>query len=41
MQDQNPGRESLSGESDVEEKVPDEEQDLEDKVSSGEFRWMS
>ena len=41
VQDQNPGQESLSGESDIEEKIPDEEQDLLDKISSGEFRWMS
>ena len=38
--DQNPGQESLYGESDVE-KVPDEEQDLRDNFLSGEFRWMS
>ena len=31
----------MSGESDAEEKVPDEEQDLQDKILSGEFRWMS
>ena len=31
----------MSGESDVDEKVPDEEQDLEDKILSGEFRWMN
>ena len=41
VQDRIPGQESLSGESDVEEKVPDDEQDLEDKILSGEFRWMS
>ena len=41
VQDQNTGQESLSGESDVEDKVPDKEQDLEDKILSGEFRWMS
>ena len=41
VQDQNPGQESLSGESDLEEKVPDEEQDLEDKILSREFRWMN
>ena len=39
-QDQHPGQGSLSEESDVEEKVPDEKQDLENKVLSGEFRWM-
>ena len=31
----------MSGESDVDEKVPDEEQDLENKILSGEFRWMN
>ena len=31
----------MSGESDVDEKIPDEEQDLEDKILSGEFRWMN
>ena len=41
VQDQHPGQESLSWESDVEEKVPDEEQDLEDKILSREFRWMN
>ena len=40
VQDQHPGQGSLSGESDVDEKVPDERQDLENKVLSGEFRWM-
>ena len=30
----------MSGDSDVDEKVPDEKQDLENKVLSGEFRWM-
>ena len=30
VQDEHQGQESLSGESDVEEKVPDEEQDLQD-----------
>ena len=35
VQEQNPGLESLSGEYDVEENVLDEEQDLEDKISSG------
>ena len=28
-------------ESEVDEKVPDEEQDLEDKILSGEFKWMN
>ena len=40
VQDQHPGQESFSGESDVEEKIPDGKQDLENKVLSGEFRWM-
>ena len=40
VQDQHPGQGSLSGESDGVEKVPDEKQDLENKVLSGEFRWM-
>ena len=40
VQDQHPGQGSLSGESDEDEKVPDEKQDLENKVLSGEFRWM-
>ena len=31
-QDQHPGQESLSGESEIEEKIPDERQDLENKV---------
>ena len=30
----------MSGESDVDEEVPDGRQDLENKVLSGEFRWM-
>ena len=30
----------MSGESDVDEKVPDEKQDLENRVLSGDFRWM-
>ena len=40
VQDQYPGQGSLSGESDVDEKVAEEKQDLENKVLSGEFRWM-
>ena len=40
VQNQHPGPGSLSGESDVDEKVPDEKQDLENKVLSGEFRRM-
>ena len=39
-QDQHPGQENLSGESEIDEKVPDKKQDLENKVLSGEFRWM-
>ena len=35
VQDQHPGQGSLSGKSDVDEKVPDEKQDLENKVLSG------
>ena len=38
--DQQPGQGSLSGESEIDEKIPDEKQDLENKVVSGEFRWM-
>ena len=41
VQDQNPRQERLFGESDVEEKVPDEEQNLEGKILSEEFRWMN
>ena len=40
VQDQHPGQGSLSGESEIDEKVPDEKQDLGNKVLSGEFRWM-
>ena len=40
FQIQHPGQGSLFGESDVDEKVPDEKQDLENKVLSGELRWM-
>ena len=40
VQDQHPGRGSLSGDSDVGEEVPVGKQDLENKVLSGEFRWM-
>ena len=40
VQDQHSGQESLSGESDVDEKVPDEKQDLKNKILSGDFRWM-
>ena len=38
---QDPGKESLSGESGVAEDVQGEKKDLEDKIKSGEFRWMS
>ena len=40
VQEHHPGQGSLTGESDVDEKVPDGKQDLENKVLSGEFRWM-
>ena len=40
VQDKHPGQGSLSGKSDVDEKVPDGKQDPENKVVSGEFRWM-
>ena len=40
VRDQHPGQGSLSGESDVDENVPDEKQNLENKVWSGEFIWM-
>ena len=36
-QDQHPGIGSLSGESEIDEKIPDEKQDLE---NNGEFSWM-
>ena len=39
-QDQHPGQENLSGEFEIDERIPDEKQDLENKVLSGEFRWM-
>ena len=39
-QDQHPGQGNLSGESEIDEEIPDEKQDLEQKVLSGEFRWM-
>ena len=41
VQDQHPGQQNLSGESYVDEEFPDEEQDLEGKILSGEFRWMN
>ena len=40
VQDQHPGQESLPEESEIDEEVPDEKQDLGNKVLSGEFRWM-
>ena len=40
VQEQHPGQGSLSGESEMNEEVPDEKQDLGNKVLSGEFRWM-
>ena len=40
VQDQHPGQETLSGESDVDDKIPDGKQDLENNNLSGEFRWM-
>ena len=41
VQDHYPGHESLSGESEIDEKVPDEKQNLRNKVlSGGELRWM-
>ena len=39
-QEQHSGQGSLSGESEIDEEVPDEKQDLGNKVLSGEFRWM-
>ena len=38
--EQNLLQDYLSGESEIDEKIPDEKQDLENKVLSGEFRWM-
>ena len=40
VQVQHLGQGSLSGQSDVDENVPDEKQDLENKVFAGDFRWM-
>ena len=40
VQDQHPGQGSLSGMSEIDEKVPDEKLDLGNEVLSGEFRWM-
>ena len=39
-QDQHPGQGNLSGESEINEEIPDEKQDRENKVLSGVFRWM-
>ena len=39
VRDQHPGQESMSGESEIDEKIPDKRQDLGNKVLSGEFRW--
>ena len=39
-QDQHPRQENFSGDSEIDEKFPDEKQDLENKVLSGEFKWM-
>ena len=39
-QEQHSGQGSLSGQSEIDEEVPDEKQDLGNKVLSGEFRWM-
>ena len=41
VHEQKPGRESLSGESDVEENVDGEQQDPQDKLLSEEFNWIS
>ena len=40
VQEQHSGQGSLSGESEIDEEVPDEKQDLGNKVLSGEFRWV-
>ena len=40
VRDQHPGQGSMSGESEIDEKVHDKKQDLGNKVLSGEFRWM-
>ena len=39
-QEKHSGQESLSWESEIDEEVPDEKQDLGNKIFSGEFRWM-
>ena len=40
VRDQHPGQGSMSGESEIDEKVHGEKHDLRNKVLSGEFRWM-
>ena len=40
VRDQHPGQGSMSGESEIDEKVPDKRQDLGNKVLSGKFGWM-
>ena len=40
VRDQHPRQGSMSGESEIDEKVHGEKQDLKNKVLSGEFRWM-
>ena len=40
VRDQHPGQGSMSGESEIDEKVHGEKQDQRNKVLSGEFRWM-
>ena len=40
VRDRHPGQGSMSGESEIDEKVHDKKQDLGNKVLSGEFRWM-
>ena len=40
VQEQHSGQGSFSGESEIDEEVPDEKQDLGNKILSGEFRWM-
>ena len=40
VRDQHPEQGSMSGESEMDEKVHDKKQDIGSKVLSGEFRWM-
>ena len=40
VRDQHPGQGSMSGGSEIDEKLPEKEKDLVNKVLSGEFRWM-